>query len=160
MITPFGTGIQRRATPPVASLLNHHETFSSTHHIGPSSDRAFGLVLTCAFALLALWPLLQHRPLRSWALAVSGAALIATSMRPAVLHPLNRIWTRFGAVLNRVISPAIMAIVFFFVFAPLAYLMRFRGKDPLRLRFDSECESYWLERQVPRPSPDTMRNQF
>jgi hypothetical protein len=38
--------------------------------------------------------------------------------------------------------------------------MRIAGKDPLRLRFDRQAKSYWIERHPPGPDPDSMKNQF
>jgi len=43
---------------------------------------------------------------------------------------------------------------------PTGLIMRLFGKDPLRLRFDAEAKSYWIQREPPGPEPDSMRNQF
>ncbi len=34
------------------------------------------------------------------------------------------------------------------------------GKDPLRLRFDRQAKTYWIERGPRGPAPDSMKNQF
>jgi hypothetical protein len=38
--------------------------------------------------------------------------------------------------------------------------MRLFGKDPLRLKFDSSAESYWIKRDPPGPAPESMHQQF
>jgi hypothetical protein len=50
--------------------------------------------------------------------------------------------------------------MFFVVITPLGFLMRLSGKDPLRLRFDREVESYWIPRDPPGPTPESLKNQF
>jgi hypothetical protein len=39
-------------------------------------------------------------------------------------------------------------------------LMRLTGKDPLRLRQDSGGGSYWIVREPPGPSGESMGQQF
>jgi hypothetical protein len=137
-----------------------HEDLSRDEAVSPSSNRAFGCVFAGVFGLLGLWPLLHGRPPRTWALALAGAFLGVAWVRPALLDPLNRAWTRLGLLLHAVVSPLVMGVVFFGVVAPMGLCMRLLGKDPLRRRLDPGAASYWIERQPPGPAPDTMRNQF
>ena len=125
-----------------------------------SSDRGFGIVFTVVFAIIAAWPLLSAEPPRNWALAIAAAFLVATVVRPSVLAPLNRVWTRFGLLLHKVTNPLIMGIVFFIAVTPVALIMRARGKDPLNRKIDPTARSYWIERAPPGPAPETMSNQF
>ena len=39
-------------------------------------------------------------------------------------------------------------------------LMRAFGKDPLRLKWQKDAESYWIVRDPPGPLPNTMSKQF
>jgi hypothetical protein len=54
----------------------------------------------------------------------------------------------------------VMGLLFYLTVTPTGLLMRLFRKDPLRLRFDPEAKSYWIERQPPGPAPETMRHQF
>jgi Saxitoxin biosynthesis operon protein SxtJ len=137
-----------------------HEDLERRQEEHGSSDRAFGLVFCALFALVGLSPLRAHHPVRWWALAVSAAFLIITLVRSAWLAPLNRIWTKLGVLMGRIISPVITALLFYVVVTPTAFLFRLLGKDPLRLHSDAEVRSYWIERHPPGPLPDTMPNQF
>jgi hypothetical protein len=40
---------------------------------------------------------------------------------------------------------------------PIALIMRFTGKDPLRLRFVKELDSYWIARDL---SGSSLNRQF
>jgi hypothetical protein len=42
----------------------------------------------------------------------------------------------------------------------MAIVMRLFGKDPMRLRARAPGESYWIAREPPGPSPDSLPNQF
>src|SRR5262249_62262276 len=79
---------------------------------------------------------------------------------PRWLHPLSCACMAFGSLMNIVVSSVLMAVIFYGVITPLAWVLRRAGQDPLRLRFDSAAASYWLERRPPGPAPETMKNQF
>ena len=124
------------------------------------SDRAFGLVMAAAAATYALWPLFGGEAPRPWVLAICGALAALAFVRPVVLAPFNRAWTRFGLLLNRIVNPLVLGLLFFATVTPTALILRAMGKDPLRLRFEPDAQTYWIERRPPGPEPETMRNQF
>jgi predicted membrane metal-binding protein len=131
--------------------------------IATSSDRSFGNVFAVVFAIIGLWPVLfgdTARGARWWSLAIAAAFLAVALIRPEVLAPLNRLWTKFGLLLNRIVSPLVMGLLFFLVITPFALVMRLTGKDLLRLKRDPEAESYWIPREPPGPSPETIKNQY
>jgi Saxitoxin biosynthesis operon protein SxtJ len=125
-----------------------------------SSDRSFGYVFSIAFTVIGLWPLLDGRSPRYWALAIACIFLLLAGFAPRILRPLNMLWGRLGALLHRIVTPIVMSVVFFLVVTPLAYIMQALGKDPLRLRWDKNAKSYWIEREPAGPEPQTMTRQF
>lgn len=141
-------------------MANTHEDFSRAQHVKSSSNRAFGWVFVTVFLIIALWPLLSGGSLRRWSLIVSGLVMVATVAAPALLTLPNRLWLRFGLLLNRVVSPVVLAIMFYVVVTPMGLLMRMFAKDSLRRRHDASAESYWIKRDPPGPSPDSMPHQF
>ena len=138
-----------------------HEDFSRGEEaVKGSSDRGVGLVFATVFSIIGLWPLLSGGGIRIWALAVAGALLALAIAWPATLAPLNRTWAWVGRVLHRIVNPVIMGILFYGTVTPTALVMKLFGKDPLRLRFEPNARTYWIDRKPPGPAPDTMRNQF
>ena len=137
-----------------------HEDLSRTHDVKASSNRGFGWVFTVVFLIVGLWPILFGGALRSWALIVSGVFLVITLLAPALLALPNRLWLRFGLLLNRIISPVVLGFMFYVVMTPLGALMRAVGKDTLRLGRDDQDGSYWIKRDPPGPKPDSLSNQF
>ena len=69
----------------------------------------------------------------------------------------NRLWFRFSLVLQQVISPLVMGLLFFLVLLPIGALMRLFGKSPLARKFDRKLDSYWTTRTL-RPGP--MEKQY
>ena len=137
-----------------------HEDFDRKQEGHGSSDRGFGIVLSIFLALVGLSPLRAHHPVRWWALALSSLFLVVAVFQPVSLRPLNRVWTKLGLLMGRVVSPVITALLFYLVVTPTGFLFRLLGKDPLRLTLDAGVRSYWIERRPPGPSPETMSNQF
>ena len=142
------------------ALRNIHEDFSRRGEIEAGSERTFGIVFSAVFAIMGLYPLLNGGEARIWVLIIAGVFLLAALVAPRILRPLNRLWSRFGLLLHKVVSPVIMGLLFFVVVTPTALIMRLAGKDPLRLHFDPEARTYWIDRRPPGPEPQTMRNQF
>ncbi len=149
-----------RNTRKQAKLAGTHERLSEDEVVKGSSDRSFGLVFTAVFTLIGLWPLLSGEGVRWWSLAVALIFAALAIARPSALAPLNRLWTRFGLMLNRIVSPLVMGLLFYLIITPFALIMRAVGKDPLRLEFDPGAESYWIEREPPGPAPESIKNQF
>jgi hypothetical protein len=126
----------------------------------PGSDRSFGIVFAAVFAVIGLLPLFTAGYVRAWALAVSAAFLAAAVVRPSVLAPLNRFWLRVGLLLNRIVSPVALFIVYCVAVLPTALVLRALGKDPLRRHLDAQVKSYWIERTPPGRSDAQMKKQF
>jgi len=137
-----------------------HEDLRREDGVEGSSNRSFGLVFAVAFLLIALLPLLSGRGMRIWSLGVALAFALVAFIAPAVLRPLNRLWTQLGLLLHRIVSPIVLGIMFFLVITPMGVAMRILGKEPLRLRRDPHARTYWIERTPPGPRPDSFTDQF
>lgn len=138
----------------------HEYTQKYTAHVQGSSDRSFGLVFAAVFLIIGMYPLWHGGGIRTWALAIGSGFFILSLLMSAVLSPLNRLWTKFGLMLHGVISPIVLGIIFFLAVTPTGLIMRFLGKDTLRLKFDRSLGSYWITRAPPGPDGDSLNNQF
>ena len=63
---------------------------------------------------------------------------------------------KFGLFLGNVISPIVMAIIFFGVVTPTGIVLRLFKKDVLKLK-KNNSNSYWIEKDN---SKNDMKNQF
>ena len=121
-----------------------------------SSNRSFGIVFFIVFLIIAFYPLLGSNEIRIWSILVSIVFLILGLLNSKILTPLNNIWFKFGLFLGKIISPIIMAIIFFFVVSPIGLFMRLIKKDLLNLKYNKN-KSYWIEKNEP---VSKMKNQF
>ena len=106
------------------------------------------------FALLAAW--LRYRGSSHWlaSLSVSAAFALLALVYARVLHPLNVAWMWFGGILNRIVSPIVLGIIYFGMFTPVALVFKVRGRDPLNRKFEPSQPSYWLHRTPPGPDAE------
>jgi hypothetical protein len=137
-----------------------HEDFNRQEDIKPSSDRSFGLIVATFFLIITFWPLIHAEPIRWWALGVASVFAALALLWTAALAPLNRLWTKLGLLLYRIVNPVVMVFLLYVTVTPIALFMRMLGKDPLRLRRDPDAASYWIHRTPPGPTPESMKNQF
>ena len=138
-----------------------HENYSRAEKPVSGSDRSFGLVICGAlvvFAALSLW---RGGNLWPWLVGLAAVFLVLAIAYPAALSELNRLWFKFGLLLHKIISPVVMAFLFFGTVLPTGLVMRALGKDILRLKRQPQADSsYWIARNPPGPSPETMKDQF
>ena len=137
-----------------------HEEFTRNEEVATSSDRSFGLTIGAVCGVIGGIRLYFGHSYALWILGI-GAILAAVALCwPAALAPLNRWWARLGRLLNKIVNPIVMTLLYCLTIVPFGLAMQLRGKDPLRLKRDPQASSYWIVREPPGPAPDTMRNQF
>jgi hypothetical protein len=135
---------------------NFHEQFSSD--AGPlPSERSTGLVFTAVALVVAyLW---RASPTVLTVALLAAAGLLSVSLlAPHVLKPLNVVWFRFALLLNKIVSPVVMLVLFLLAIVPFGLVMQ-RLRDPLRKHRGADATSYWIERDASGPAND-MANQF
>ena len=120
-----------------------------------SSNKSFGIVFFLVFVVIAFYPLINQEDFRLWALIIALIFLGLGLINSSILTPFNLLWFKFGMLLGRVVSPIIMALVFFGVVTPTGLIMKIFKKDLLKLK-RKDKKSYWIERK----SNSEMKNQF
>jgi Na+(H+)/acetate symporter ActP len=138
----------------------HHDLSNAHEDVPVASDRSVGFVLGVAAIVIGVFPVLRGHPVRLWAFAVAAPLLLLAFVRPSWLRPVNRAWMAFGALGQVVMTFVLMAIIFYGIVTPLAWVRRALGHDVLRLKFEPLATTYWIERQPPGPLPASMKNQF
>jgi hypothetical protein len=106
---------------------------------------------------VSLWPLKSQGDLRLWAFILSLIFLVLGILNSKFLNPLNKLWSKFGIFLGSIASPIVMGIVFFMVVTPIGLIMRFLGKDLLRVNKNKIVSTYWINREKQKT---TMKKQF
>jgi Saxitoxin biosynthesis operon protein SxtJ len=124
------------------------------------SNRSFGTLFVAVAALLGAFGWWRGSVLYPWAFALSALILVVTLAVPDWLAPANRAWMKLAAILNRIVSPIVLGVLFFIVLTPTAFVIRLLGRDAMKRRFDLSARTYWVERDPPGPDPSGLPNQF
>ena len=122
-----------------------------------SSNRSFGLLFFIVFLAISLWPLKSQEDLRLWAFILALIFFVLGILNSKFLTPLNKLWMKFGIFLGSIVSPFVMGVVFFMVVTPVGLIMRFLGKDLLRINKSKFVSTYWISREK---QDNTMKRQF
>ena len=69
--------------------------------------------------------------------------IVTTFFNADLLMPLNKLWMQLGFVLGMIVSPIVMAVIFFGLITPFGIVTRIMGRDELRLGRKKK-ESYWI----------------
>ncbi|MCL5280104.1 MAG: hypothetical protein M1376_09375 [Planctomycetes bacterium] len=126
-------------------------------HPTPKQLRVFGvggllasfaaaLVLHFVWAAAALWTILV--------LAAGTALCLCSLISPAVTRILYLGLTLVAMPIGFVVSIVLLAVFYFLLLTPVAFIFRVIGRDVLCRRFDAAAESYWVPH---KPSEDTER---
>ena len=115
--------------------------------LGPS-NRSFGLLFGVVFAIAGLAPLARGGSIRPWALALSIACGVIAVAIPRALTPFNRAWVSIALAMHHVVSPLVMAVLFYLAVTPFGLIVRLlRTGLARRLRPDPAAPSYWTTRE-------------
>jgi hypothetical protein len=139
-----------------------HESFPEHSLEGPS-NHSFGYTvggILLAFVLVR-WLISGQLTLISTGLAIIGGVLVLLAFAlPDWLALPNRLWTKLGLLLFKIVNPVVMLLIYAVAFVPIGLFLRLRGYDPLAASFDKSVDTYWNKRPPHEPDPTTMRNQF
>ncbi|GAB4276118.1 MAG: hypothetical protein Kow0029_17810 [Candidatus Rifleibacteriota bacterium] len=120
--------------------------------------RNFGLMVGVIFGLIALYPLVKGHPLRAWAAVISIALIAPAIIFPPLLDLPFRLWSTIGRALGWINTRIILTVLYFCVLFPVSVILRLLGKEPLKLTFDYNAETY---REPPDNSHEKdMHNQY
>ena len=123
------------------------------------SNYKFGIFFTLIFFIVFIYFLYHNYSyLYFFFGSLSLVFLIVTVTNANVLLPLNKLWFKFGVLLGKIVSPFVMGLIFFGIFTPIAFFMRFFGRDELRIKMNYKT-SYWILRNETIKS-DSFKNQY
>ena len=119
-------------------------------------EKKFGILFFFVFAIIAFYPFLTGAQINFFFFIPALVFLTLAFLNPSLLKPLNSAWIKLGEILGRVIAPIVMFLLFFIIVTPIGLLVRFFGKDLLKIKF-TKVGSYWIKREK---NIGTMKKQF
>jgi hypothetical protein len=123
----------------------------------PAQGRKFAFTVGLAFLALAgvsRWRGHHWPPI---VLVTLGAVLlIAGTLVPSRLGPVQRSWMGLAHAMSKVTGPIFLGVVYFGVLTPIGLLMRLFGRNPMK--HSARDGSYWFP--VPSEGRSNLENQF
>jgi hypothetical protein len=124
------------------------------------SNKRFGIFFAVVFLLMALYFFYQSEQTTGLVLiSLSFIFIILSFLKEDLLLPLNKLWMHFGILLGKIVSPLILAILFFVMFTPIAFGLRLFKRDELRLK-PLNTESFWKLRDQDILNKSSFKQQF
>jgi len=121
-----------------------------------TSNKSFGIVFAVFFLILTIYYFLnENLDLSLLFIILSISFLVLGLTKSKILTPLNIVWTKFGFLLGKFISPIIIAIIYFFIIFPTKLLLIVLKKDNLMIS-NKFKKSYWKSYD----SNSNLNNQF
>ncbi len=112
-----------------------------------------------ALAAAFLWFYLQHPIAGGVLFALAGLVLVAGLFAPPLYSLFEKAGAALGAWTARAISYLSLTLFFWLCFAPGRLIIQLRGKDPLRMKLDTQAPSYWTTRTLNR-APERYERQY
>lgn len=122
------------------------------------TNKNFGVTFFFVFLLLSIFFIFKYIFFSIIFLLVSIIFLILGINNSNILHPLNKIWFKFGLLLGKIISPIVIGIIFFLVITPIGFLMKnIFLKNLLNIKKNHKTKTYW---KIRNEKNYRMKDQF
>ena len=125
------------------------------------SNKSVGLLFSIVFLCLAIYSFVYYGMNNYFYsfIAVSIFLFIITFVYPPFLTPLNKFWMGIAYYGSKIISPVVLALIFFLIITPVAVITRVFGRDELKLSKKNK-KSYWINRIPNGPEAKSFKNQY
>jgi hypothetical protein len=140
-----------------------HEHYRDVDPAEAGGDRAFGCTVGGILMVIGAAKVFVAEavtPVACLIFAAGALLLLLGIVAPAVLSTPNRLWLRLGTTIAKVVNPLMLALLFYLVVTPTAFVVRLLGKRPLSLVPDRNTATYWIERLPSDGRASSMKQQF
>ena len=117
----------------------------------------FGLGWAILLSFVALYRGIGESLIGLVALTASCTLTLVTIISYRVLTKPFFVWVKLSNFIGENISKIVLFFMFFFVFTPVALILKCLGKDLLRKKIMKTKRGYWVERTE---QPQSMKNQY
>ena len=122
---------------------------SETYHPKPETPgdiKKFGAIAFLFFGALFALGLWRQKVLASCLFGTLSALGLGFLILPGPLRPLYNGWLAIAHFIGRCITAIILALAYYLVITPTAWIKRVFGGRPLPTRPDEGASSYWVTR--------------
>ena len=121
--------------------------------------RNFGFTIGSILLFIALILFFKEKDSDVYFFSIGLAFILSGIVLSFILKPFYKIWMTFAVIIGWIMTRIILAILFFFIIAPIGFLARLFGKDFLNLKPDNR-DSFWNMRNRDRELNQDYEKQF
>ncbi|HEX9973430.1 MAG TPA: SxtJ family membrane protein [bacterium] len=123
--------------------------------------RTFGMALTVFLGVIGLIQFLKgNEPTNFWFWGAAALILVTTLSVPILINPIYRAAMFIAHILGWINTRIILGLLYYFLFTPIALVMRLMGRDPLHRKLDKQAKTYWKVRDKIPFSEEHYLRQF
>ena len=123
-----------------------------------AEGRRFGLTVGGAFLVVAAVSWWRDHPAVVLGAGALGSFLVLAGLiLPTHLGPVERAWMKLAHAISRITTPVVMAVLYFVIITPVAFLRRTLGANPL-VHVEG-TSGFWKQRKA-GSRPGAMERQF
>ena len=117
------------------------------------------VVVATVLTAMAAWQQYRGRPQAALVLGSVVAVLIVAALIPRAAMFFHKWWMTLAGFLGYVNSRILLGVIFYLMVAPIGFIVRLSGHDPLARRRGIE-PSYWRRREKTRQSREDYERAF
>lgn len=105
----------------------------------------FGRSMLIFGLVFALWFWFKHQATAAWAFGIGGVfCFFSSQFIPPLAKVVYVLWMTIAWLLGQIITPIIMAMLYYLVITPIGVVLRLTGHDRLLLKKPASA-SYWTD---------------
>ena len=85
--------------------------------------------------------------------------LLSSIFIPKFLKVPFQLWLAFGKLINNIMSPLILGIIFYFIITPISLFFKFINRDELKINFKN-YKSSWMKKSEDSNNKEKFKKQF
>tara|TARA_B100001094_G_C18056081_1_gene732542 strand:- start:21 stop:449 length:429 start_codon:yes stop_codon:yes gene_type:complete len=138
-----------------------HENLNRSRTIlSRPSNKISGLVMSSILGIISIFPVINGQKIIIEGIVFSVMLIICSLIIPIIFTPISWTLHKFSTILRIIINPTILFFLYVFAVIPSGIYLRISGKDPMKLKFDKNAKTYWIERKPPGPKSQSLDKQF
>ncbi len=110
--------------------------------------KKFGFILTFFLLMVAMFSFFKRHEVRAYLIfGLAGTVLLLNLINTKIMMPVYIAAMKSAAVLGFINTRIILFFIFYFIFTPIAFVLRLFGKDFLEREKNKDKISYWSKRE-------------
>ena len=122
--------------------------------------RKFGLIALIFFGFLCALGIWREKLISMYLFGALSFLGLGFILIPLQLEPVFAAWLKIAHFLGRVVTTLILALAYYLVITPAAFIKRIFGGTPLPTIPDKDVSSYWVTRKEAVQSKEQFLKRF